>query len=1501
MKIITLPEQDLSTPKITRAATIALTLLIILTSPLASQETQISFTTTEGTWVSLDVAPDGKSLVFDLLGEVYALPLDGGRARPVLTGRAFESQPRFSPNGRFIAYVSDESGTDNIWIAAADGSMPRQVTNRAASTMLSPDWSADGSEIYVTVISSKGFSTFAEIWRFDIDSGAGEVVIQNKNGPSQPLVSAPAPGPYGAALHPNGFDLYYTSVTPRPYGSRKAATSQVMKLSLETGRVEPVLLESLIAMKLAVTPDGRQLVYGAVKDGRTGLKIRELETGIERWLAYPIQRNQLESRATRDVLPNFAITPDSRALFAVWNGRIHRINFDDGNDHVVPFEADVSLSVTPRLNFPRRVEQGKVRARGVQQLAVSIDGRAALSSLGRIWITDLTGTTMRRLTDTERPREFMPTWSADGRWLSFVTWDESGGHLWKARADGKGEPIRVSDKAALWIDPVWTPEGSSIVVLRAPLRSALASLSSKQGVLTLDAELVVISSEGGKSRRLTASDGRRRPHFGLSSERVYLSGKTLTSIALDGSNPRIDAKIGTEGGDSELRLSPNGTHVLAINGPVTQLYKIPPKGLDGGELTSPVSMPVNVNRPGLAVWSGDGESILAVAGVQVQTLRVINPTATPKVTQLDVSVSRKNPTGVIVLRSGTVISMKGYEVIKNADVVVKGNRILGVRPTGSIDIPVGATELDMSGKYIVPGFVDVHAHFMVSSELPEPESTVSFANLAYGITTLRNPQTTADIFSFSDIIEVDGVPAPRIFSTGPGLFAQESFSSSSKAQRVIEPYQDNFRTHLLKWYLAGPRAERQALISAAQEFKMMPTTEGGADTKGSLTYAIDGFSGIEHAFPVAPIYNDLVQLVARTGITYTPTLVVAFGGALPIYRLLADERPHENAKLNRWFADGMLYSKTSSRLLWFPPEAYNDQEVAAGANAILKAGGRVAMGGHGEVQGLSNHWEMELLARGGMSNHDVLRVATLFGAEAIGYEQDLGSLEPGKLADLVILNLNPLEDIAATQEIAYVMKNGVLYRGETLDEVWPKQKPLRMPWSMQRDKGPGVVVSEIEDLVRRTMDSGRIPGIALSVIKEGEVLLSRGFGVANIETNAPVTTKSMFQSGSLGKQFTSAGIMALVEDGLIDLDRSVTKYLSEAPKTWQPITIRHLLTHSSGIPDYTSEDFDYQTNYTEEDLVSMASELELEFTAGERFNYSNTGYVMLGVLMSRVTGKPYWEFLRERIFDPAGMPTIRVNTESDIVKHRARGYLPGDGGWKQAGYVAPTTNTTADGSMLMNLHDMIAWNDVVANRRILSEQSWNLILSPMKLNSGRTYPYGFGWFLAEVGGQTVQQHGGNWQGFSTQFNRFTGDELAVVVLANARSFSVIGLPNRIGALLNPSLTPDPPPSTQISDPDPKATKYVQRMLVKISRGELVLEDFAFVRQTIFPRMRSALTNQLQGLGAPDRMELLDRQLVGDDISLQYWAWYGDKRFRVLVSLGPNEGLTALRLISEGVQ
>ena len=307
----------------------------------------------------------------------------------------------------------------------------------------------------------------------------------------------------------------------------------------------------------------------------------------------------------------------------------------------------------------------------------------------------------------------------------------------------------------------------------------------------------------------------------------------------------------------------------------------------------------------------------------------------------------------------------------------------------------------------------------------------------------------------------------------------------------------------------------------------------------------------------------------------------------------------------------------------------------------------------------------------------------------------------------------------------------------------------------------------------------------------------------------------MFQSGSVGKQFTAAGVMLLVEDGRVDLDASIREHLPESPESWQPITVRHLLTHASGIPDYTSDSFDYATDYSEDDLVRMASDLPLEFPAGTRWNYSNTGYAMLGVMISRVTGAPYWEFLRERLFDPAGMPTIRINTATEIVPHRARGYMPGPQGLQNASHVAEQTNTTADGSMLFSLRDMIAWNETVRTRSILSPESWDQILTPMVLNSGNSHPYGFAWFFDDVAGQAVLEHSGAWQGFVNQYTRFPNQDLSVIVLTNARSTMSAPLAMQIGAMIDPVLTPEPPATEPIAD-DPAVTAYVADMLEKMS-------------------------------------------------------------------------------------
>ena len=1029
-------------------------------------ERKIEFETTEGTWISVDVSPDGRTLLLELDGDVYTMPIEGGEAKPLLTGMAFESQPRWSPDGKRIAFLSDRNGGENLWIANADGTNPKPLSKERQGKFVSPAWTPDGR--FVMVSRSTPNSGTYEIWMYSVSGGSGVQITKATTAAAGAPPTPPAQrlNSLGAALSPDGRYVYYARRNGTFTYNANFPLWQIVRKDRDTGDEDVITSENGSAFKPVLSPDGKLLIYGTRYETATGLRVRTLATGDDKWLKYPVQRDDQESAASRDVLPSYSFTPDGRSIIVCYGGKLHRVDVATGSDAVIPFHAKVSLELGPLLDFQERIDDGPVRSRLSMGATPSPDGtKVAFSALGHLYVSGLGGQTPVRVTKAPIG-EYQPAWSPDGRMIAYVTWSGAVGHIWTAAADGSAAPRQITTVSGFYREPVWSPDGALVVALRGSDRSRL-TLDAEFGAPQSGLDLISVPAGGGGEAKLIApSRGLGRPHFANMPDRVFLYSRLgLTSLRFDGSDSRVHLKVtgNTNRGPepppaSDVRISPDGAYALAHAD--TQLYLIQ-IGRPGDNAT------VNLSQPSLPVrkltdigadfftWADGGKSVTWTVGSALFKLPVASidfddpkQKLTPVETALIVEVPRHRPTGTVVLRGAKVITMKGDETIADADVVVTGNRIQAVGKRGSVTVPADAKVIDVRGHTIMPGIVDVHAHWTeVRRGVLDPDNNWPFlANLAYGVTTGRDPQTsTNDVFAYQDLVEAGEIIGPRAFSTGPGVFANSNFQSFEDARNTVARYRKYYRTNTLKSYVVGNRQQRQWMIEACKELKMMPTTEGSLDLKLDFTHAIDGFSGNEHALPIVPLFDDVVQVFAKSGITYTPTLLVAYGGPWAENFFYATTEVYGDPKLRRFLPQNVLYQKASRRP-WFRQDEHVFPKLAESAGRILRAGGRLGIGGHGQIQGIQCHWEMWALKTGGLTNIEVLRTATLNGAHAIGYEQDLGSIEAGKLADLLVLRKDPLEDIRNTSSIRYVMKDGEMFEGDTLDQVWPKQKALKPLW-----------------------------------------------------------------------------------------------------------------------------------------------------------------------------------------------------------------------------------------------------------------------------------------------------------------------------------------------------------------------------------------------------------------------------------------------------------------------
>lgn len=1039
--------------------------------------TAVSFTTDEGTWLHLDVHPGGEQLVFSLLGDLYLLPLVGGEARRITSGPAYDVQPRFSPDGKLVAFASDRGGLENLWICGLDGGNVRQVSSEKERTVSAPAWSQDGQYLIgrkrLTDLSSLGT---VELWMWHLKGGQGVQVTKKDD---QPDAAEPAFGREGRFL-------YYAARDARYQYNRNVYDGiwQVKRLDRRSGQVIVILSGAGGAAAPVLSPDGRSLAYVRRSAARTRIEMLDLATGRKRLVADDVTRDGQEGFAFHGTFPGYAFTPDGKEIVATAGGRIWRFDVATGARKPVPFTARVEQSVTDAQRVARSVGDGAVRARIVRWPVESPDGkRLVFSALGHLYGMDLPAGAPRRLTSA-RELEYAPSFSRDGRSLAYVTWsDAEGGHVWVMAAGG-GTPRKVTPHPGHYANPAFSPDGSRIAFVAA----AGAALRDQDLADEPWLEIRWVPAAGGRVETVIGTKNRganrpeARPAFSADGQRIYYiededaekpsdPGKTvLASVKLDGTDRLTHLRWPFA---EEAAVSPDGQWVAwreLHDVFVTALPQVGKTAIDVATKEGALPVAQLTEEGGDWVgWADGGRTVtwsfgpvyhriaLGKALPDPEPPKEPAPDAAPaagkepkeekkplpesEAIEIRLEVPREHGTGAVAYVGARLVTMKGDEVIEDGALVVEDDRIVSVGVRGSVAIPAGARQVDLGGKTLLPGLIDAHAHLHYASLDVLPERPWRYlANLAYGVTTCHDPSAaTHEVFAQAEMVEAGLAVGPRILSTGFVLYGADG------AGKAIVASLDDARHHVrrlkrlgaiaVKSYMQPRREQRQWILQAAREEGMMVVPEGGGDLEMDMTMVLDGHTTIEHALPVAPLYKDVVGLLGKSRTAYTPTLLVAYGGLSGENWFYQKHEVWKDERLLRYVPSDVVERRSRVRPLMAADDEWHHDDVAAGARAVLREGGMVCLGAHGQLQGLGPHWELWAFVQGGMSTHEALRVATLMPARALGLDQHLGSLEPGKLADFFVVGGNPLARIEDSAHVELVVKAGKAYRPEELERV----------------------------------------------------------------------------------------------------------------------------------------------------------------------------------------------------------------------------------------------------------------------------------------------------------------------------------------------------------------------------------------------------------------------------------------------------------------------------------
>lgn len=1031
------------------------------------------FTVIEGTWMSVDVSADGKTLAFDLLGDIYTLPATGGDATLVQGGPAMQRDPRFSPDGRKLLFVSDASGGDNAWMSNVDGSNARPITSETVNSITGPTWGPEGQYIAAArLFASDDKLHAAELRLFELSGGSGRL-----------LVPAPTNGEnvHEPQFSPDGRYLYYTEKVSPPtpsvvYIDANHINYAIMRRDLRTGETEELIKGFGSATTPELSPDGKRLAFIRRVQAKTVLFLYDIASGEQRPIFDGLDRDAQADYIWQGIYyPQYGWFNDNRHV-AIWGkGKLWKVDMESGTAIPIPFRVHAKHRITKAPRFTHDLAPKTFTVKAIRQLAYSPTGDTVVfNALGRLWRKHLSDGKPVRLTRSTA-LEFEPAFSPDGRQIAYVEWDdETGGVLKVIGVDGSAARTVVASGGVLR-SPAFSPDGSKLVYKIDAGDRCLGGHEARVGIYWIDAK------RGGESHYVTVPG--IAPMFSPDGQRIYYSLEnyidhetvtSLESVNLEGFDKRVHAT--TRDADmSELRVSPD-LHWLAFRD--RQQYYVAryretgtPLLLDTSGHSVPVARVSDLGGYGLT-WAADSKQVrwslgetlyAAVAAERFQN----QGSRAPSTLRVGLEVLVDVPSGAVAFVNGRIIPMTGDQVIERGTIVVNGNRIAAVGNASDVIVPSGAKVIDVSGKTIMPGLFDMHGHinncYYTSSGLMPQKQQSRYADLAYGVTTNYDPYTSElSAYSQSEMTLSGDMVGPRGIESGFIAFGRSGKGDNSfipiesyEDARVLMERKKALGGIIVKSYRQPMRSQRQELIKAGRDAGVMVDVEGESNFFNNVTMILDGQTNLQHNLPVANYYDDVVQLMKHGGTPHTPTLVMLFGELLGENYIYEHTRLWEDPKARTFIQTTTSGYSPLAPGHYAPPYVRNMTTIHAAdeiydigfrsvSRSIKKlddAGVIINAGSHGEVSGIAQHWEMWLLAEGGMSNMHVLRTATINGAKTLGFDEQIGSLEAGKLADLIVLDANPLEDIHNTNTVRYTMVNGRLYDAYTMNEIGNYDRP----------------------------------------------------------------------------------------------------------------------------------------------------------------------------------------------------------------------------------------------------------------------------------------------------------------------------------------------------------------------------------------------------------------------------------------------------------------------------